>query len=1744
MADVAIDKLSIEITGTSDSAAKSIDKLISVLEKLDNTASSNKGLNEFEKTLEKLDNTLKKCDFTKLNDLKNAKLSATFGNNIKSLGDALHGISNTTIGKLTKISKSLQTFSSVKDLSINRRFINSIRELPQAFAEYAAIDMPAFVQQLDMLNGALTRIVPNVQGYANAVNSLPRSLRTAAAASRTVASTNRTLSNSFDISNASLKSGVSSIGAYFAKISGLALGLIGIKNKIMDFVDKSNSYIENMNLFTASMGSGAEAALEFAEKAQNLMGIDMGEWARNQGIFQTLITGMGETSEHAEVMSQQLTQLGYDIASFYNMKVDDAMLKIQSGIAGELEPLRRIGWDLSDARMQIEVDDMGIDASTQKMTQAEKVAMRYKMIMEQVTIVHGDMARTIASPANQLRVLQAQLEITARTIGDLFIPALNAILPWVIAIVKAVRILAIEIAKFFGIDATFEVDYSTLDTSGIASAGDDAADSLDDANESAKELKNTVMGFDELNKLSAETDDGKDKNKNGAGVGLDFELPTYDFFEGLTDMMSQQTDKMAQRIVKQFKDLLPIVAGVGTGILAWKLAHGLINGVSAIKDSFKTMKGHSKGIADDMAKVGKTSLPKNAATDLNKMSISAGSLPVALGKVSPVMVAIAAVAALGAIHFTNLALNSEKFQSGVKNIYEYITNINWEQVVNSVKGFFSGAIEGVQGFLSDCWATLQSIAGEWGIEIPDFDLSGLLEPLQPVLDLRGQIGDAAFQCFDLQWSDALMAAGIAITAFIPGVNVAVPIVLGLIEAVSLGIRAMGDCVVSEDALAGVSEETAERFGTSLTSMEEAIGILDEIDFADAVVSQGDVDIISEKIADIESTILNNLDAERNEELAALDALKGLLPEEEIEEQKKKINQLFDDRVAAAQSGSERIKEIYATAAADNRTITDDEANEIRAIQAELQEELISSSGATKEEINKITAAMANNNEAAALQSSEKILQAAIEERDARVQAGWDSYDAAMRAADGLLEAGEISKEQYDKIQQAALATAQAEQDAANEAYYGTDGVVARVQAGLGDAAGKIDTNTGQIKSSWDMFCQDVGNAWSGFTDEMSPKVEQATKDVQTWWNGLPGWFNTEVTQPLTQAGNEVWTGISTSAQQAAEGAQEWWNGLPDWFETEISEPLSTAGSEVWGGIGTAATDAWTSAKGAWDSADTWFNNNVASPVAGFFSNAWNSISNGGLTSWLGVEQAWADTGEYFDGDVTKPVNDSFGGLWSDITGAASLASENIKTGWTGISEWFGTTICEPLSTHGKNVWDGISTSANSAWTGVKEWWGGLPKWFDKQVGEPLSKSASGIWEGISSTATEAWSSVCEWWNGLPAWFDNDIVKPLSKGASDLWSGITTSASKGWDGVTKAWKGACSWFDNKIIQPIGDFFKDTWGAISKGANNAWGGIVGVWNGASTWFNNMFIEPTKEFFDKFFGGVKDLGKNTWDGIVQTWNTASKWFEKTVTKPIAGFFGGVFSNIKTGARDAWSGVKTAFDKASQWFSTNVTGPVRGSFENIWTNAEDGARDAWKEIKNVFSGVGKFFGDTFSEAWGRVCKVFDGTYSYTNNLGDSILKGFKSIVNSLIRGINDVIRVPFRGINDALSTIRNVDIMGTHPFGWIPYISTPRIPLLATGGQVASGQLFIARENGIPEMVGRMGGQATVANNQQIVDGIKQGVVEAMLSVMSMNSVSDSGNNQPVQVVLQVGYDELARATLKGVKNLERRGEIAFGY
>ena len=590
MPNTTIEQLELQVQSSSTSAEKGIDALSASLSKLKNAVKGGVGLNAVATQLNNINAALngmsgdspqklsKLADsLQKLSNIGNLKISSSISNQIRNIGSAVSSLDGVSFSNIRDLASALAPLSNLGKNNLTS-FVTQLKKIPEVVKALDATTISQFTAKIQQLVSALSPLATQLNTISNAFSRLPAQIRQTTTATNALNTANNTASKGYM--------------NLWAK-ARMAYNVIrGASHLIASCITESNSYIENINLFTASMGKFAEEAKSYAETVGEVMGIDPGQFMRYQGVFMTITKGFGVVEDKAYLMSKNLTQLGYDLSSFFNISFEDSMQKLQSGISGELEPLRRLGFDLSVARLQQEAWNLGIEKSVNAMTQAEKSQLRYYAIMTQVTVAQGDMARTLNAPANQLRILSAQVTQCARAFGNIFIPVLNTVLPYLIAFAKVLRMVINLIGKFVGFELP-EVDYS-----GISSGSDamgDLTDNTNDATNAAKKLKNAMTGIDELNIISP--DDGSSGSGSGLGLGagdLGIELPEYDFlgdaittkvdelvnkfkeWAGLTD----DIDTWAEFFHTKLGRILILIGEIAAGFALWKLSKSFLDGLN------------------------------------------------------------------------------------------------------------------------------------------------------------------------------------------------------------------------------------------------------------------------------------------------------------------------------------------------------------------------------------------------------------------------------------------------------------------------------------------------------------------------------------------------------------------------------------------------------------------------------------------------------------------------------------------------------------------------------------------------------------------------------------------------------------------------------------------------------------------------------------------------------------------------------------------------------------------------------------------------------------------------------------------------------------------------------------------------------------------------------------------------------------------------------------------------------------
>jgi len=375
-------------------------------------------------------------------------------------------------------------------------------------------------------------------------------------------------------------------------------------------VESAMNYVETLNYFNSAFNQVAEGintdewkksgiksaeayANSFQERAkqlsQKLTGFeisDTGELARTntaslgldpektmqyQATFAQMASSMGDTSETALKLSNALTMIGADLASVRNMDFEDVWQDMASGLTGMSRAMDKYGINIRNANMQQELYNLGINTSISNLSQADKTILRTIILLNNSKYAWADLSNTINQPANQIRMLQSNFASLGRTIGSLFIPILQTVLPYINAIVIAIQRMFAYIAKLLGIKLSNFVSSTggiSVDTGDIADNMDNASDSIDTANKNAKKLKKTlsVLSFDELNQLNDNSDSGSTSNpSSGSGKGglghigaldaaLGDALSAYQkAWDEAFKKMSNRANEMADAIVNAFK---------------------------------------------------------------------------------------------------------------------------------------------------------------------------------------------------------------------------------------------------------------------------------------------------------------------------------------------------------------------------------------------------------------------------------------------------------------------------------------------------------------------------------------------------------------------------------------------------------------------------------------------------------------------------------------------------------------------------------------------------------------------------------------------------------------------------------------------------------------------------------------------------------------------------------------------------------------------------------------------------------------------------------------------------------------------------------------------------------------------------------------------------------------------------------------------------------------------------------------
>ena len=558
MADVDITSLSVEISAESQGAELNIDKLATAISNLRTKGNVTKVVNSLDKLANSIA-TLKQASAgmsgldkitSFLNGLSNVNTAAstksinTVVNAIKKIPAAVSGLNGVDFysmsGSITQLTNALAPLSilDASNLKALGSAFNAIGKVPDLTDKLKATDLDSFASSCQKISTAIAPLASQLDKVGNAFAKLPPQLsKVVTQANRVTAANERQKKSYMSLSN--------QLNGFMRNMAKL-VSLKAIAEYLGNAVAKFNDFYEATDLFHNAMGNLSGEADTLISKMQGLLGVDPTKAMTYMATIQSLSTSFGLASDKAYVLSKNLTQLAYDEASYWNKDVAETFTAMSSAISGEIEPIRRLGVDLSQARLQQELLALGFNKQVSSLSQADKAVLRYIAIMKQTANIQGNLAQTINSPANMVRILKSEISQLAKAVGQLLYPAFKAILPVLIAAVDLIKEFVVSLASVFGQKIEF-TDFSKTqkDIGGVTDAIDDTTDATKAA---AKAAKDYTMGFDELNIIDPSQNSGSSGSSGGGAAGNllgDVDLSQYDMFK---DYVGSAVDEIKAKL--------------------------------------------------------------------------------------------------------------------------------------------------------------------------------------------------------------------------------------------------------------------------------------------------------------------------------------------------------------------------------------------------------------------------------------------------------------------------------------------------------------------------------------------------------------------------------------------------------------------------------------------------------------------------------------------------------------------------------------------------------------------------------------------------------------------------------------------------------------------------------------------------------------------------------------------------------------------------------------------------------------------------------------------------------------------------------------------------------------------------------------------------------------------------------------------------------------------------------------------
>ena len=434
-----------------------------------------------------------------------------------------------------------------------------------------------------------------IKKYADSLKKITTYLSTLDGKAKILGSTSKSVANNFkatskavDQVTKSTKQASSSADDLYQKFKGMftvgkiiasARAIKSLASGFTNLIAVSANYLENLNLVDVAFHNNTASADTLTRKLSEMYGLDESWGYRTIGIFKQLGNAMGLAEETSTKLAKTMTFLSIDTASLYNMSVEESSNALQSALAGQTKPVRgRFGADITQATLQSTLDRAKIDADIASLSYVEKRLVIVASLLQQTKVAQNDWGRTIESVANQMRIFEEQTSRLSRAIGNVFLPIIKTVLPYLNGILMALVEITNFIAKLVGFneeDFDFNTNNNIDSLNDLYDSIDGVSSGLDEANENAKKLKLSLRSFDKLNNITTPTTSTKDKGGGSGGIGGAINPDILKLFNDETDKYLKNLDKIdmkAKRIRDKIMEILGFHKEVNqeTGEIEWK----------------------------------------------------------------------------------------------------------------------------------------------------------------------------------------------------------------------------------------------------------------------------------------------------------------------------------------------------------------------------------------------------------------------------------------------------------------------------------------------------------------------------------------------------------------------------------------------------------------------------------------------------------------------------------------------------------------------------------------------------------------------------------------------------------------------------------------------------------------------------------------------------------------------------------------------------------------------------------------------------------------------------------------------------------------------------------------------------------------------------------------------------------------------------------------------------------------------